>query len=273
MRLYGELADWFHLLTAPEDYAEEATFYFGVFEELIGHMPESVLELGSGGGNNASHYAKWVPEIVLSDRSEEMLAISRTLHPNVEHILGDMRSLGLGKQFEAVFAHDACAYLTTEDDVRQVVATAFAHCAPGGAAIFCPDATAETLKFETDTGGHDGEGRGLRYLEWATPGEPGTYEYVIEYAYLLREDGKPTRVEYDRHVNGALPRSVWMDALSDAGFEADCGPWCTARCPKAATTCSRGRGAVRPQSSSTLVSLGGRMERWAISRPGWAPCQ
>ena len=24
--LYDELADWFHLLTAPEDYAEEAAF-------------------------------------------------------------------------------------------------------------------------------------------------------------------------------------------------------------------------------------------------------
>ncbi|MGB4861677.1 MAG: hypothetical protein WBO97_04390, partial [Tepidiformaceae bacterium] len=84
--------------------------------------------------------------------------------------------------------------------------------------------TAETLVFETDHGGHDGEGRGLRYLEWATPGLPGTYEYVIEYAYLLREDGKATRVEYDRHINGALPRAVWMDALADAGFEAGMRP-------------------------------------------------
>ena len=25
-RLYGDLADWFHLLTAPEDYAAEAAF-------------------------------------------------------------------------------------------------------------------------------------------------------------------------------------------------------------------------------------------------------
>ncbi len=224
MRLYGELAGWFHLLTAPEDYAEEAAFYFAVFSELIGHMPKSCLELGSGGGNNASHYAKWVPEVVLTDLSEEMLVISKSIHPSVEHVLGDMRSLRLGRQFEAVFAHDACAYLTTEEDVRRLAETAFIHCQPGGAAIFCPDATAETLVFETDHGGHDGEGRGLRYLEWATPGLPGTYEYVIEYAYLLREDGKATRVEYDRHINGALPRAVWMDALADAGFEAGMRP-------------------------------------------------
>ena len=26
-KLYTELADWFHLLTRPEDYAEEAEFY------------------------------------------------------------------------------------------------------------------------------------------------------------------------------------------------------------------------------------------------------
>lgn len=220
MRLYGELAEWFHLLTAPEGYAEEAAFYFDTFNELLGHDPASCLELGSGGGNNASHYVKRVPEVVLSDISEQMLAISKTLHPTVTHVVGDMRSLRLGRQFEAVFAHDACAYLTTEEDVRRVVETAYAHCLAGGAAIFCPDATAETLTFETDHGGHDGDGRGLRYVEWATPGAPGTHEYVVEYAYLLREDGNPTRVEYDRHINGALPRAVWIEALEDAGFEA-----------------------------------------------------
>ena len=32
MKIYNELADWFHLLTAPEDYAEEAAVYL----ELMG---------------------------------------------------------------------------------------------------------------------------------------------------------------------------------------------------------------------------------------------
>jgi len=54
VRLYGDLAPWFHLLTAPEDYAAEAERYRSL---IVGAVPDAqtLLELGSGGGNNASH--------------------------------------------------------------------------------------------------------------------------------------------------------------------------------------------------------------------------
>ena len=54
VRIYGDLAPWFHLLTAPADYAGEAARYRGL---ILDELPEArtLLELGSGGGNNASH--------------------------------------------------------------------------------------------------------------------------------------------------------------------------------------------------------------------------
>src|SRR5437762_14131668 len=54
-KLYGELASWFHLLSAPADYAEEAAFARKLLIEGSATPPRTVLELGSGGGNNASH--------------------------------------------------------------------------------------------------------------------------------------------------------------------------------------------------------------------------
>src|SRR4029077_11088025 len=54
--LYTEYADWFHLLTAPADYAEDARLYLDLLADANGSPPRTVLELGSGGGNNASHY-------------------------------------------------------------------------------------------------------------------------------------------------------------------------------------------------------------------------
>ena len=72
----------------------------------------TLLELGSGGGNNASHL-KHRFECTLTDLSPEMLALSRTLNPECEHIEGDMRTLRLERTFDAVFVHDAIAYITT----------------------------------------------------------------------------------------------------------------------------------------------------------------
>lgn len=222
--LYNEHADWFHLLTAPEDYAEEADYYLGIMSRILGHTPASMVELGSGGGNNASHYKNVVPDVVLTDISEQMLAISRTINPELPHTQGDMRTVRVGRQFDAVFVHDACSYLTTEDDIRQLAETAFLHCVPGGVAVFCPDNTAENLEFDTDTGGHDGDGRALRYLEWSIPGPPGSYEFFVDFACILHEEGKEPRVVLDRHVNGALPRALWLKAIEDAGFEAGAVP-------------------------------------------------
>ena len=54
-KLYSELASWFHLLSAPGDYGEEAEFARGLLAGASPTPPVTVLELGSGGGNNASH--------------------------------------------------------------------------------------------------------------------------------------------------------------------------------------------------------------------------
>jgi ubiquinone/menaquinone biosynthesis C-methylase UbiE len=71
-RLYDELAPWFHLLTAPEDYAEEAALYRRLLTESSDGPLRTVLELGSGGGNNASHLKAHF-ELTLVDRSPQML--------------------------------------------------------------------------------------------------------------------------------------------------------------------------------------------------------
>jgi SAM-dependent methyltransferase len=188
-RLYGELADWFHLLTAPEDYAEEADLYRRVLVEACDEPPRTVLELGSGGGNNASHLkADFV--LTLVDRSPQMLELSRSLNPECRHLVGDMRDVRLGEEFDAVFVHDSIDYITTEHDLAATVVTAAEHLRPGGVALFVPDFVRERFEPRTQHGGHDGEGRALRYLEWDWDPDPSDTTYVSDFAYLLREDGR-----------------------------------------------------------------------------------
>jgi SAM-dependent methyltransferase len=176
MHMYSDLAPWFHLLTHPSDYAGEAAFVRRVVDDVAIGGAHTLLELGSGGGNNASHLKArfhWT----LTDISPEMLALSRTLNPECEHLEGDMRTLRLGRTFDVVFVHDAASYLTTEDDLGAAVETAALHVRPGGVVILTPDATTEIFEPQTDHGGHDGEdGRSLRYLEWTHAATGSTYE-------------------------------------------------------------------------------------------------
>lgn len=221
--LYTDLAPWFHLLTAPEDYAEEEAFYSAILVEVSAEPPRTLLELGCGGGNMASHYKRRFAA-TLTDLSEEMLALSRRINPECEHVQGDMRTLRLGRTFDAVFVHDAVSYLTTEQDVQQAIETAFVHLRPGGVAIFVPDAVRETFAPATDHGGHDGDGRALRYLSWTYDPDPSDSVYTVDYAYLLHEAGQPVRCLYDRHLEGVFPRASWLRLLAAAGFRAEVRP-------------------------------------------------
>lgn len=220
-RIYTEDAAWFHLLTAPESYAEEAGYYTAALKSAASGPLRSLLELGSGGGNNALHMKAAFEEIVLTDLSAEMLALSRTINPELQHVQGDMRTLRLGRTFDGVFVHDAVAYMTTEADLRAAIETAAAHCRPGGAVIFAPDCTTETFREGTDHGGHDApDGRGLRYLAWTWDPDPGDTAYTVDYAYLMRAAEGSVRAAQDRHVEGVFPRAVWLRLLEGAGFEA-----------------------------------------------------
>jgi SAM-dependent methyltransferase len=216
--LYGELAVWWPLLSAPADYAEEAAFYQQMLVEKCQRSAGTLLELGSGGGNNASHL-KARFDMVLVDRSPGMLAVSRALNPECEHAEGDMRTVRLGRQFDCVFVHDAVAYMTTEADLRRAMETAYVHCQPGGAALFAPDHVRETFQPSTDHGGHDGRDRGMRYLSWTWDPDPADTAYVVDYAYLLRDRDGSVAVRHDRHIEGLFARADWLRLLSDVGFE------------------------------------------------------
>jgi SAM-dependent methyltransferase len=218
-RLYQDLAAWWPLISPPEHYAEEAAFAARVLGLAAGPVRE-VLELGSGGGHNASHLgARFTMTLV--DASPGMLEVSRRLNPGATHVPGDMRTIRLGRTFDAVFVHDAVDYMTGEDDLRGVIETAFVHCRPGGIAVFVPDHTAETFEPGTGYGGVDGpDGRGARYLEWAWDPDPADTWTLTEYAFLLREPAGAVRAVHETHRLGLFGRATWLRLLEEAGFSA-----------------------------------------------------
>ena len=221
-RLYHDLASWFPILTAPEDYKEEAESYRITIVSACKTPPRTLLELGSGGGNNASHL-KTHFSMTLVELSPDMIKVSESLNPECEHIQGDMRNIELGRLFDAVFIHDAIMHMTTEHDLRSAIKTAYIHCKPGGASLFCPDYVKENFNPDTKKGGHDVGERSLRYLEWTWDPDPSDNTYFADFAYLIRE-GDRIRCEYDRMIMGLFSREVWLRLMTEVGFQASYVP-------------------------------------------------
>jgi SAM-dependent methyltransferase len=218
-RLYRDLAAWWPLFSSTSDYRLE-TRAFGPLLSKHGSVPATtVLELGSGGGNNA-WYLKRRFTMTLADLSRPMLKVSRRLNPECEHVQGDMRHLRLGRVFDRVFIHDAIMHMTTERDLALVARTAFLHTRPGGAAVIAPDCTRETYAPLTHHAGNDGGDRGFRYLEWNFDPDPEDSTYEVHFAYLLREPSGRVRAVQDLHRFGLFSQGTWMRVLKDAGFKA-----------------------------------------------------
>lgn len=218
-RLYGDLARWWPLISPPDEYEDEAAFAATLLSSGS-RAVRDVLELGSGGGHNA-HFLSRRFTMTLVDLSRQMLEVSRQLNPDCEHLLGDMRTVRLGRTFDAVFVHDAIDYMLTEDDLRQAIGTARAHCRPGGVVVLVPDDTVESFEPTSGHGGVDADdGRGARYLEWTWDPDPADTWVRTEYAFLLREADGSVEAVRETHHTGLFSRTEWLRLLSEAGFEA-----------------------------------------------------
>jgi SAM-dependent methyltransferase len=216
-RFYADLAPWWPLISPPEHYAEEAEF----LRTLLPAGAHDLLELGSGGGHNAS-YLKRGLTVTLVDLSAEMLEVSRALNPECEHLVGDMRTVRLDRTFDAVVVHDAIDYMTTEADLATAIATVAAHCRTGATAVFVPDHVADTFAPYTDHGGTDApDGRGVRYLEWTVDPDPTDGWITTDYAFLFRHADGRVETAHETHRTGLFERTTWLRLLTEAGFDAD----------------------------------------------------
>lgn len=218
-RFYGELAEWWPLISPPEEYADESGFAASLLEPNPGSAERaSVLELGSGGGHLASHLSDrfaWT----LVDLSEPMLQVSRRLNPHATHRVGDMRTVRLGQQFDAVLIHDAVDYMVDEADLAAAIATAYEHCRPGGRIVLVPDDVAETFEERTEHGGSDGrDGRAVRFLSWTYDPDPDDTETLTQYTFNLRAGDGTISVVSETHRCGLFSRETWLRLITQAGL-------------------------------------------------------
>lgn len=218
MKLYKELAGWWPLMSPHTEYEEEAGLYLEIIRR---HHPgvRKAVEFGSGGGSNAFYFKEHFA-MTLTDLSPDMLEVSRRLNPDCLHQAGDMHTIDAGADFDLVFIHDAITYFTDKADLLAVMKNAKRHLNGNGILFIMTDQFEETFQPTTSHGGIDGDGRGMRYLEWTYDEDPDDQVTETEYLYILKDEGGAITREHDSARSGLFSMKEWEALLFEAGFKA-----------------------------------------------------
>lgn len=218
--LYDELVPFYHLLDPLEDHADEREVYGSILREAV-PTASSLLELGAGAGHGAYYLKGAFDEVTLSDLLPAMLARSRELNPECEHVVGDMRDMRLGRRFDCVLIHDAISYIASSPDLLATAETVAAHLNPAGAALLIPDCVADSFReFHEEHAGHD-QTRALRCISWSYDPDPSDETHLTDFAFLLREGEGEVRAVHDRHVFGLFPIATWIATCERAGLQVE----------------------------------------------------
>jgi SAM-dependent methyltransferase len=135
-------ADQYDLFYKDKDYQSECDLIEKVFHRYSKEPIRTILDLGCGTGNHSIPLAKRGYHVNGVDLSENMLSSARAKiekgknNPPV-FSQGDIRTVDLGKQFDAVLMMFAVlGYQLSNEDVLSSLHTARMHLRPGGLFIF-----------------------------------------------------------------------------------------------------------------------------------------
>jgi SAM-dependent methyltransferase len=219
-RLYGDLAWTWPLISRPENYAGEAAQFHAMVQRYARCQVCTLLDLGCGGGHNDFHLKQY-HQVTGADLSVPMLAHARRLNPECTYLQGDMRSVRLGRTFDAVIVADSIGYMLNEADLRAAFQTAWDHLNPGG--VFCTYAEVCRERFHQNrtncTPCRQGDIE-LVFVENYYDPDPADTTYEMTFIYLIRRAGRLT-IETDRHMGGVFPLSTWLQLLAEVGFAAE----------------------------------------------------
>lgn len=141
MQIFGNSAQYYDLLYSSKKYDKEVDYVDALIRKFA-PTTSSVLDLGCGTGTHGMLLARKNYKVVGVDQSAQMVALARqkasgTGSASIEFSEGDIRTIELGKTFDAVVSlfHVMC-YLTSQSDMSAGFANVAKHLKPSGLFIF-----------------------------------------------------------------------------------------------------------------------------------------
>lgn len=217
-RMYGDLSWAWPIICPPDDYVKETEEYVRLVRKYARIPVSAVANFGCGGGHNDFTLKKSF-EVTGVDISDQMISLARELNPEITYVCGDMRSVRLGRLFDAVTAFDAINYMQTIAGLKAAIRTAFSHLRPGGAFVTqVQDVAGNFRQCQTRCSTHSRTDTDITLLENYYDPDPSDTWYEALYIYLIRRSGELT-METDIHHRGLFPMDTWRQFMKEAGFE------------------------------------------------------
>ncbi|PYE50024.1 class I SAM-dependent DNA methyltransferase [Deinococcus yavapaiensis] len=133
---FTALASVYDAIMADIEYDAWADFIL-TYARSENFTPSSVLDLACGTGASTEPFVKRGLDVVGVDGSADMLKVARSRVPNVEFVLGDLRTFDLSRRFDLVTClFDSLNNLTASEDLGAAFSRVYAHLAPGGLFAF-----------------------------------------------------------------------------------------------------------------------------------------
>ena len=220
MVLYDKLAKYWPIISPPSHYIAEGMIWEEAIKRRLSKPRPKLLDLGCGGGHSLAPLTKGF-DCTAVDLSEEMIELSKKLNPSVEHFVGDMRSLRLGRKFDVVTVNDAIGYMTTKVDMMSLLETAKVHLEPNGLLVMGPDWFKETFKDNTFNSFQRMESNVVLNLsEFSFDADKTDDHFETVFSIIVRDAGK-VETFTDRHTIGLFGYDQWTEMLENSGFEVE----------------------------------------------------
>jgi SAM-dependent methyltransferase len=222
--MYARSAQVYDLLYAGsgvKDYTAEAA---ELGEIIRRRNPEarSLLDVACGTGQHLRFLREHF-DVEGVDLSADMIAVARSHLPDVMLHVGDMRTLELGRSFDAVTClFSSIGYMIEPEDLREAIRRFAAHLRPGGVLVFDgwlrPDAWIDGPRPEPEVV-RDGSTTVVRLVSGAREGRITDFDMH----HLVRTDaGVEHFVEH--HRLALTPTEEYVAAVEESGLKAEVMP-------------------------------------------------